>query len=177
MSDDFCTCPVSRPLGAPHLAGCPERSGEVLVFRTPETGRPVAVPDEIVSATERAYKAYQERLTGKSWEMVAVEGGWPDAESCAAEVRRYLDEGRAVMAGFKRLEVLAVELARLDALQQAVWPEAMNGKVPSVMAALAVHKQRVAVLGLDQPSEEGTGVPTVVVPSEEYIAALQAEAG
>ena len=77
------------------------------------------------------------------------------------------------MAGFKRLEVLAIELARLDMLQEAVWGEAMKGKIPSVMAALQIHKQRVAVLGLDQPSEESTTVPTVVVPSEDYIASLQ----
>lgn len=180
MSDeDFCTCPAGRPLGMPHLEGCPEKAAEVLVFRQPETGRPVAVPNEIVSEVERAYGAYQQRLRGWSWEKIAQVGMWPDAKSVAREVQLYLDEGKAVMAGFKRLEVLAVELARLDMLQDAVWDEAMNGKVPSVMAVLAIHKQRVSILGMDQPSEEGTVTPTVVVPSEDYIEQLrlQAEAG
>ena len=64
MSDDedFCTCPASRPLGMPHLDGCPEKAAEVLVFRQPETGRPVAVPQEVVSEVERAYEAYQQRI-------------------------------------------------------------------------------------------------------------------
>ena len=174
--EDYCTCPVGRPLGMPHLEGCPEKAAEVLVFRQPETGRPVAVPNEIVSKVERAYEAYQQRLRGKSWEKIAVDGLWPDAKSVAREVQLYLDEGKAVMAGFKRLEVLAIELARLDMLQDAVWDEAMKGKVPSVMAALQIHRQRVAVLGLDQPSEEDTQAPTVVVPSEDYIAQLRAQA-
>lgn len=177
MSEDYCLCPVNRPLGMPHADDCPEKAGEVLVFRTPQTGRPVAVPGEVVTQVERAYAAYQEHLTGKSWEVVAAEGMWPSAAAVAREVQLYLDEGKAVMAGFKRLEVLAVELARLDLLQTAVWGEAMKGKIPSVMAALQIHKQRVAILGLDQPSEEDTAmVPTVVVPSEDYIQSLQSQA-
>lgn len=159
------------------MDGCPEKAAEVLTFRQPQTGRPVAVPQEIVSEVERAYAAYQKRLRGWSWEQIAIDGMWPDAKAAAREVQIYLDEGKSVMAGFKRLEVLAIELARLDMLQDAVWDEAMKGKVPSVMAALQIHRQRVAVLGLDQPSEEDVQVPTVVVPSEDYIAQLRAQAG
>ena len=90
MSDDYCLCPSSRPLGMPHLDDCPEKAGEVLVFRQPETGRPVAVPNEVVSEVERAYKAYQDKLTGKSWETIAVEGMWPSAQAAAREVQLYL---------------------------------------------------------------------------------------
>lgn len=160
----------------PHLDSCPEKAAEVLVFRQPMTGRPIAVPDEIVTQVERAYRAYQSRLDGDSWEDIALNENWPTPQAAAAEVRKYLDEGKAVMAGFKRLEVLAIELARLDMLQKAVWTEAMKGKVPSVMAALAIHKTRVEILGLNQPSEEDTTAPTVVIPSEDYIASLRAQA-
>ena len=172
MTEDFCTCPAGRPLGMPHLQDCPEATGQVIAMRG-NTGRPVLIPDEIASQVERAYKAYQLHLRGRSWELIALEEFWPSGNAVAAEVRTYLDEGRAVMAGFKRLEVLAVELARYDALLDGVWDEAIKGKVPSVMAALAISRQRITVLGLDQPSEDDVNAPTVVVPTEEYLAMLK----
>lgn len=173
MKDDVCTCPAGRPLGMPHMDECPEKAAEVLVFRQPVTGRPVGVPAEIVSQVERAFRAYQLKLKGMSWESIALQEHWDSGEACAAEVKKYLDEGRTVMAGFKRLEVLALELARYDAMLEGLWDSAVSGKVPAVMAALAISKQRVAVLGLDQPSEDDAITPTVVVPTEEYLAILK----
>lgn len=174
--DNFCTCPSSRPLGAPHLKDCPDAEGEVLVFRQPDTGRPVAVPQDVVTVAERCFRAYAQKLDGKGWDMIAAEGGWPSAAACQAEVKKYLEEGRQALATWKRSETIMVWRDRLEVLWAAVVPEAKNGKVPSVMAALSVAKTAMTLEGLDQPSEEDTNVPTVVVPTEEYIKSLQAQA-
>lgn len=159
MSDDY-----DRPSG----------EGEVLVFRGP-TGRPVAVPDEIVSEAEREYRAYTARLSGQSWAEIAVNEQWPSAEAAAAAVKRYLAEGKAVVGDLRRREALAMEMARLDALQSALWPQAMKGNVAHVGMALQVVNARVKLLGLEQATEEEAGAAeTVVVPSDEgYLAALQ----
>ncbi len=41
-----------------------------------------------------------------------------------------------------------VELDRLDALQVALWPRAVRGDVPAVLAVLRVLDQRIRLLGL-----------------------------
>lgn len=179
MSDEtYCTCPVGRPLGAPHLEGCPEHEGQVIVMRSPNTGRPVAVPHDIVTKTERAYAAWEKKLEGWSWQRIADEGpggGWPTAAAAQAEVLKYLEEGRSTLSGWKQAEQREMWRARLEMLWEAAVPEAQNGKVPSMMAALSIAKTAMTLERLDQPSEEDTNVPTVVVPSEDYIAWLQAQ--
>lgn len=178
MSDEFCTCPSGRPLGSPHLPGCPDAEGEVLVFRSPDTGRPVGVPHDIVTAADRAFGAWEQKLEGKSWQWIADHspgGGWPTAAAAQAEVLKYLEEGRQALAGWKRAEITELWRSRLEMLWEAAVPEAKSGKVPSMMAALNIAKTAMTLERLDQPSEEGTNVPTVVIPSEEYIASLQAQ--
>lgn len=182
MSENFCTCPAGRPLGAPHLSGCPDAEGQVIVMRQPDTGRPVAVPHDVVTATDRAFAAWERKLEGWSWQRIADEGpggGWPTAQAAQTEVLRYLEEGRQALAGWKRTEITEMWRSRLEMLWEAAVPEARAGKVPSMMAALNIAKTAMTLERLDQPSEEDTNVPTVVVPSEDYIASLtqQAEAG
>lgn len=173
MSDDYCTCPAGRPLGMPHLKGCPESEGEVLVFRQPDTGRPVGVPHDIVSAAERCFAAYEKKLKGQSWSRIAAEGMWPSAAACQAEVQRYLDEGRAALAVWKRTDIMMIWRDRLEMLFGSVVEEAEKGKVPSVMAALAIAKTAMTLEGLDSPDEGDKNVPTVVVPSEDFIEYLK----
>lgn len=172
----MCGCPAGRPLGAPHLAGCPEATGEVIAMRSPVTGRPVGIPHDIITKNDRVFEAYEQKLAGKSWEHIATHGGWPSAAAVQAEVKKYLEEGRQALAIWKRAEVVGLWSDRIEMLWEAVVPEARKGKVPSVMAALSIAKTAMVLQGLDQPSEEDTLVPTVVVPSEEYIASLQAQA-
>jgi hypothetical protein len=179
VSEKTCTCPVGRPIGAPHVQSCDKAEGEVLVFRQPDTGRPVGVPPDVVSAAERAYAAYEKKLKGMSWSQIAVEGFWPSAAACQAEVKHYLDEGRSALATWKRTEVIVLWRDRLEMLFASVITEAEKGKVPSVMAALAIAKTAMQLEGLDQPSEDDANVPTVVVPDNEgdYIRSLREQAG
>lgn len=152
--------------------------GTVLVFRRPDTGRPVAVPDEVVLAAERPYRAYCARLTGMSWEAVALEEGYPSPRAAATEVNRYLEEGKELIAQASAGALISLELARMDALQAAVWPKAMAGNLAAIGISMNVIMNRVKIMGLEVLAEkgEGAGSPrTVVVPMDDegYLTALQ----
>lgn len=173
-----CTCSSGRPLGMPHESDCPQGTGQVLMFRNPETQRPVAVPQELVAEHERAYKAYTEHLDGKSWDLIAAEGGWPNARACATEVKSYLAEGKAMLGDWKRAELKEMAWNRYEALLSYVMPEAKKGKVQPVLAAMAINREMIKLANLDLPDADGgEGVPTVVVPSDEYIASLKQASG
>ena len=49
--------------------------GTVLVFRNPD-GTPVAVPEDVVNAAERAYRCHTRRIKGDSWDLIAAEEGY-----------------------------------------------------------------------------------------------------
>lgn len=149
----------------------PDRDSAVVAIRNPENLRPVLVPDEVVREVERSYGAYLDRLAGKSWAEIAAEKGWPSAEAASAEVKRYMDEGRAVLGQFARREAIAMEIARLDALQQAVWADAMAGKIPAVQQARGIITDRLRALGIGQGEEEsGDAVQTTLVVGDDSYA-------
>lgn len=189
---DSCGCPAGRPLGAPHLPGCKQAvdvvppalrepqappPNVVQIYRNPETQRPVAVPDEIVSVAEREYRAWKLHTSGKSWTEVAATEQYPDARAASEAVRRYLDEAVAVVQDFTREQVIADHLGRLQMLRQALWAGAMAGKVQHVMASLHLEDRWVKAFGLDQPDADGANQQTVVVPSPEYVRELQLASG
>lgn len=183
MNATPCTCPPGRALGDDHVEPCSlaGTTRVVPIYRNPETGRPVAVPEEIVSEAEREYRAYLLHQRGKTWHEIAMAESYLDAQNnpsgsiAAAAVQRYLDEGRAVVANFTRAEVLATEVAVLRAMREAMWDGATVSKKPThVMAVLATHDRMVKVFRLDQADEDDMTVQTVVVPSEDFIASLRA---
>ncbi len=61
-------------------------------------------------------------------------------------------------------EYRELELARLDALQAAHWPQAVAGSVRSADLVLRVIDRRIKLLGLDQPRMED-GRPRYLVVS------------
>lgn len=175
-------CRARAPLGSDsHISTCPQfltglgsaGEGRVLVLRN-EQDRPVAVPDEIVTEAEREYRAYKKHLAGKTWEQIATEEMYADAQAAAHAVKRYLDEGRAVIRDFTRQEIVAAHVGRLSALRAALWEDATTARKPqAVMAVLAIEDRWVKAFGLDQPDAEDTGTQTVVVPSEDYLTYLR----
>lgn len=152
---------------------------QVLVFRSPVTEAPVAVPSSVVVEAERPYRVYQRRLCGESWEEIAAAEGYPTPRAAQYDMERYLDEGKALIAENSRRNMLALEIARLDALQHAVWPAAMRGVLPAVSIAQNLVLSRIKVLGLDQAEDETSEGRTVVVPSDDegYKQALERAAG
>lgn len=152
----------------------------VQIYRNPETDRPIAVPEDIVTEAEREYRAYKSSLRGKSWQQIAEEEsylderGVPRGSIASAAVKRYLDEGRAVVANYTRAEVLATEVAVIREIRSAMWEGATTGRKPShAMVVLATHDRMMKAFRLDQADEDDVTVQTVVVPSEEFIAALR----
>jgi hypothetical protein len=145
----------------------------VLVFRG---DRPVAVPESIVLEAQRPYRAYQAHLAGKPWSVVATDEGYPSGDAARSEVRRYLTEGRSLVSEWTRQEMLAIELARLDALQAACWEAAIGGKLPAIALARDLIVTRIKMQKLDEIGDEGdTKARTVVVNGDEvsYVTTLE----
>ena len=146
----------------------------VMVFRGPD--RPVAVPEEVVLSAQREYRAYLAHQKGMSWAEVAEREKYPSADAARFDVRRYLTEGRALVTEWSRVEMLHIELARLDALQASIWDAAVGGKLPAVALARDLIMSRIKILKLDEAvDEDETRARTVVVygDTDSYSAALE----
>jgi hypothetical protein len=116
--------------------------------------------------------AHQMRLAGHSWPEIASRLGYASAESVRVSVSQFLSRSVALVDDEDRLAALETELARLDALQLAVWPAALAGDTKAVDAALRVMDRRAKLLRLDQePPEKPV---TLLVRADHYIEDLQA---
>lgn len=101
---------------------------------------------------ERRRQCLQLRIAGATWDRIAEQ---LDYASRAAACKDFLRAMEATQAAVTENATLLrqLELARLDAVQRAFWPDAINhadhraGKV-----LLDVHDRRVRLLGLDNAS-------------------------
>jgi hypothetical protein len=50
-------------------------------------------------------------------------------------------------------EVFWTEVARLDAMIEAIWPKVVEGDLPSIDRALRISARRAALYGLDAPTK------------------------
>lgn len=156
-------------------------STDILVFRN-GIGQPIAVPLDVVTSAERAFRCYNRRLAGESWMTIAASEGYPTATSAAADVRRYTAEGAALVSESSKQEMLQLELSRLDALLGITWPMAMAGSLAAIDMARKIVVDQAKVAGLDPEKiaqESNTIGRTVVVHQEEggYVRSLRAAAG
>ena len=107
-------------------------------------------PKRILSAEQTAEMLRKERLVmeerikGKSFYKIEREHGIPNADRIW---RRAI--GRAENIEFKRAEAIRLEELRLDALQEGIWPKALNGEPRAVEVALKVLERRARMAGLD----------------------------
>lgn len=97
---------------------------------------------------ERRAKAIRMKINGSTYTEIADELGYSSRGSACSDVRRALEkhvieEGLAVEAWRE------LELARLDVLQKAIWPEAMEGSPRAIETALKILDRRAKLLGLD----------------------------
>lgn len=154
--------------------------GNVLVFRTP-SGEPIAVPDEVVTEGERAYRCYRHRIDGLSWREIAEMELYPSAGAAMYDVKRYMAEAKALVVEESAREMLTLEVNRLDALQHALWANAMSGHVPSAGLAMNIIMNRAKLIGLDpeKMGETAAGGRTVVVSGDDdgFLAELKQLAG
>lgn len=136
----------------------------VLVFKN-NTGEPIAVPDSVVTAGERAYRCHKMRVEGKSWEEIADLEHYPTAEAAHADVKRYMEEGKALVVERSQREMIGLEVARLDALQALLWPKAEEGSIVAIGEIRKIIMSRVQVTGQDPTKavDEATQVGRTVV--------------
>lgn len=95
-------------------------------------------------------------------------------------VSRMLEEQYALDAAYltetERMQILGLEMVRLDRLLAAVWPSAMMGDPKSVDTALKVVQTRLRAAHLDQtdPVINKNMVLVMGEKEDEYISALKA---
>ena len=100
--------------------------------------------------TQAAYRqaqAVEMMLAGKDFDAIAVELGYATRSGAWRAVQRALSKQRETLAG----EYLMLEMQRLDALQVALWDDAMAGDVKAALGCLRIIQQRCALLGLTPP--------------------------
>lgn len=153
----------------------PDDEAKVLVLRNPETFRPVAIPEDTVREADRVFDAYTRHRDGEPWKVIAATSDppWPSAAAVATEVRRYLDEGRAIFRGMKGRELMALEIDRLNALQTYFLPAAKAGKVPAGQLVLSCIKARIDAYAKtpEDPAEiegQGGAPRMLVIDAEDY---------
>lgn len=130
-----------------------------------------------IEAAEKRREALQLRKAGLSFSEIARQLGYSNKGAACnavhAELRALPRESAA--------EVLTLELFRLDALHQALWPAAMNGDVGATRQVLAIMERRAKYLrldALDQSLDEGIsligdlmkGIKAMAGPDEDDLA-------
>ena len=158
----------------------PPEDNNVIVFRNGRN-EPIVVPSAVATEADRAFRCYQARIGGKSWDEIAKEERYPSAMACKADVTRYTAEARSLVAENSMRDMLNLEIARLDAMQVAFWGQAQMGHVPSGRMVLDVIKTRAAFMGLDPEKmrESAQASRTVIIPNNDadYVRRLQEAAG
>jgi len=116
-------------------------------------------PNRPLAAWRRA-RAVELATQGHTYEEIAGEVGYANRGTAYRVVRKALDENVAAAVE----EYREVEVARLNALQAALWDRAISGDVEAVEAVLKIVMARVKLLGLSSASETATPA-TVVMPA------------
>lgn len=100
-------------------------------------------------AVERAKQALELRKGGASFPEIARALGYSAApgayQAVMSALRRTLKEPAE--------EVRTLEVARLDAMMLALWPQVRQGNQGAIEKALKVMERRAKLLGLDMPTK------------------------
>lgn len=130
--------------------------------------------DELEARAVLARRALELKNMGKSWYAIAEALGITE-RAAGMLVKDALAEAAALVDEGHKRTMLAMEINRLDTLQEAVWADAIGGDVKAVETALRIIQTRAKVLGLDSMPTSTVNHNTIVVAgtSEEYVAALR----
>lgn len=110
-----------------------------------------------MTSTSTAAKALELRLAGASEEQIADHLNLPDVDA----VRREMSDALAACPDVDAPEALYLELARLDRLHMAVWPQATKGNLGAVDRVMKISEQRMRLLTALQ--RVGTRLPPVLM--------------
>lgn len=121
-----------------------------------------------VSATKRTNLALRRQRCVE----LAAQGATYDEIAATVGFSHRSAARKAVVAALEAVTVegvhnyRTVELARLDALQNAVWEDAISGNMAAVDRVLRIIQARTRLLGLEQhqSNQNGAGGPTLISP-------------
>ncbi|MBP8128480.1 MAG: helix-turn-helix domain-containing protein [Candidatus Hydrogenedentes bacterium] len=109
-------------------------------------------PTRVTAAARRA-EALRLRAAGKPYREIARVLGIGEASAWKL-VKREFDRLNAATRETAH-QVRQLELDRLDALHEALWPSAKSGNTQAIFAALRIMERRAKLLGLDAPTKLG----------------------
>ena len=114
---------------------------------------------------ERRFKALAMRKQGCTYEEIAQALGITKSSAWRLVNRQLRMQARLAEEEAKVL--LQLELERLDALQQAVWEQAMQGHLGAVDRVLRIMERRAKLLGLEaqSPSQPEPKIE-IIMPAE-----------
>lgn len=117
---------------------------------------PFHIPDDPTQATpnQRASMAFELRKAGVPYDQIATKLGYQSPRSAESAVARVL-EGKYTSQDVEK--VVAMELARLDALQAVAWRRAKEGDLRAIDRILKIMERRAQYLGLDRQEGGGGG--------------------
>jgi hypothetical protein len=128
-------------------------------------------------ARDRAYQAHRLRLADADWGGVADPTGYTDGRVGSLAVTAFLQTTAVAQGPNHRRAVLRQELDRLDALQLAYWPAAVNGDHNAANIVLKCIARRCTLLGFDRADDPiATTAPSLVIggTTQEYVTAFKA---
>lgn len=106
---------------------------------------------------ERRAQAIQLRLSGMDWETIAQQLGYANRAAACKDVSRALEASRE--AARKAGEDLrALELARLDRMQAALWARVLKGDTKAADTVLRLMQRRARLAGLEAEQSGGSEV-------------------
>ena len=99
--------------------------------------------------TPKEQRAYELRLSGKTFKEIAKELKYADASGAYQAYQR----AREVVSLDNLGEWRLLELERLNVIQSALWDKAMEGNIPTINALLRVFDLRAKLIGLYSPEK------------------------
>jgi len=130
--------------------------------------------DLLEEQNRQARRAYELRQQGRSWWDIAEDLGISE-QLAQRRVDEAIARASQLVDEYTKRSMLAMEVSRLDRLQEAFWTDALSGDVRSAEFILKVSAQRTKLLGLDVMTADRQTISTVIVQgtTTEYIEALQ----
>jgi hypothetical protein len=139
---------TSRPAGKSHHGK--SQSGIKAASKPKLGGDRRESSADMIDAALRQTEALSLRQAGKTFAEIAAKLGYSDHSGARNAVLAALRENAAE----PNAEMRALELARLDALQAALWLNATAGHLGAVDRVLKVMERRARILGLDAPPQK-----------------------
>lgn len=107
-----------------------------------------------IKYAERQRQTLEMRKAGATYEQIATALGYSDRSNARKD---FINALEAIIEEPAK-EVLAIEIARLDAMILGIWAKAKTGDTQAIDRVLRIMERRSAYLGLDSPKrQEHTG--------------------